>query len=75
MSDANFDMYFYFEGEMDKGTQLAQTAAEMEPQGGDISMSGADFDMYFYFEGEMDKGTKLAQTAQGGAIGAAKEAL
>ena len=26
MSDADFDMYFYFEGEMDRGTQLAQTS-------------------------------------------------
>ena len=81
MEGADFDMYFYFEGEMDKGIQLAQTAqggsvgaardalkrtkdalklaqttAEMEPQGGSINMKDADFNMYFYFEGSRDNG-------------------
>ena len=62
MSDANFDMYFYFEGERN-GTSLAQTAAQMEPQGGSINMQDADFNMYFYFEGERSNSTSLAQTA------------
>jgi len=58
-----------------KAGSFAQTAFLMEPQGGDINMKNADFNMYFYFTGEASKGTQLAQTAQGGAIGAAKEAL
>ena len=62
MSGADFDMYFYFEGERN-GTSLAQTAAQMEPQGGSINMQDADFNMYFYFEGERSNSTSLAQTA------------
>ena len=53
MEGADFNMYFYFEGERSQGTQFAQTASKMAPaeeeEGNSINMSDADFNMYFYF--------------------------